>query len=208
MKHEETRPESRVDRKKEATKQKILAAAAELFRQRGFDLTTMELIADEADIAKGTLYSYYPVKEAILADYVQRSLQDQHASRSEQLRQLPDTRSRLTQLLTDLMERVQGQRELFEKYLAYSIQRVVSLRPLPGPGAKNEYGRLVIEIIERGQADGEIRTDLPREMLVDLFDFVLVEVAKPLYTAPDTFDVDASITQGVDLFIRAVRPGS
>ncbi len=62
MEPKETIRESRVERKKEETKQKIVSVAIALFQQKGFDDTAMEQIAEEVDIAKGTLYNYFPVK--------------------------------------------------------------------------------------------------------------------------------------------------
>ena len=65
----------RVARKKEDTRQKIISAAMSAFKMRGFDATTMEQIAADADIAKGTLYHYFPVKEAIIDEYMKRLFQ-------------------------------------------------------------------------------------------------------------------------------------
>lgn len=45
----------------------ILEAALELFRQNGFRRTSMEDIAEAADIAKGTLYLYFKSKEELFA---------------------------------------------------------------------------------------------------------------------------------------------
>lgn len=51
---------------KETTRRKILAAAEELFRAVGFDTTTTRDIAKAAQIATGTLFNYFPTKEAIV----------------------------------------------------------------------------------------------------------------------------------------------
>lgn len=52
---------------KKATKERIEAAALELFRTRGFEATTTRDIAKAAEIATGTLFNYFAVKEAIVA---------------------------------------------------------------------------------------------------------------------------------------------
>jgi AcrR family transcriptional regulator len=51
---------------KSATRRRILDAAVQLFRGRGFDATTTRDIADAAGIATGTLFNYFPTKEAIV----------------------------------------------------------------------------------------------------------------------------------------------
>src|ERR1700726_4348913 len=60
----------------EKTKAVILQTALELFRERGFEVTTMRDIAKAAKVATGAAYYYFPSKEAIVAAYydqVQRS---------------------------------------------------------------------------------------------------------------------------------------
>lgn len=51
---------------KEATRRKIVSAAHELFRTVGFEATTTRDIARAANIATGTLFNYFPTKEAIV----------------------------------------------------------------------------------------------------------------------------------------------
>jgi len=204
---EDTRPtsKSRVERRKEKTRRKIVTIAVELFREQGFEATAMEQIADEADIAKGTLYNYFPSKEAIITAYVQQSLEEQHADRITLLGEIPDTRARLTAILSDLMERVRLQSDIFEMYLAYRVRNVVSLRPDTSEPGKRAFGSLAFELIRLGQASGEIRTDLPLNMLVDFVEFVFVEVAKQFYVEPDDFDAGTAIEQGVNLFMSGVE---
>lgn len=196
---------SRLERRKERTRRQIITVAVQLFRQHGFDETTMEQIAETADIAKGTLYNYFPAKEAILSAHIQQAFEDRHADRVQKLRQLPDTRTRLTVILGELMKRVQSQADIFEVYLAYRVRQVVSLRPDMSEGVKSAFSSLAVELIQLGQASGELRSDLPLPMLVDFFEFVFVEVAKPFYADPDTYDASTSIAEGVSLFMHGAE---
>jgi AcrR family transcriptional regulator len=60
--------------KAEETRSRILAAALDLFRRRGFDQTTMREIANEAGVALGSAYYYFASKEAlVMAFYEQAS---------------------------------------------------------------------------------------------------------------------------------------
>ncbi len=52
---------------KAATKERILRAARGLFAEKGYDATTTRDIAVAAGIASGTLFNYFPTKEAVVA---------------------------------------------------------------------------------------------------------------------------------------------
>jgi AcrR family transcriptional regulator len=63
--------------KGEQTRQEIYNAALQLFREKGFELTTMRDIAAQANVALGSAYYYYPSKEAIIFAYYD-SVQAEH----------------------------------------------------------------------------------------------------------------------------------
>ncbi len=50
---------------KQQTRERILAAARKLFEEKGFEDTTTRDIAARAQIAAGTLFNYFPTKEAL-----------------------------------------------------------------------------------------------------------------------------------------------
>jgi len=59
--------------KAEATGQNILDAALDLFREEGFEQTTMRAIATRAAVATGAAYYYFPSKDAIVLAFYERS---------------------------------------------------------------------------------------------------------------------------------------
>lgn len=194
---------SRIERKKEETKQRIITTTINLFKEQGVDATTMEQIAREVDIAKGTLYNYFPVKEAIISEYIQRSFQEKNLERIMQFSEMPDTRSRMVLIMTTLIEGVQGQPEIFEKYLIYQIQNMLSIHR--DAGFKSGMKPLAQEIIALGQKAGEIRSDLPLDILVALFEFVFIEVAQEFYMKPETFNARETIDSCIDLFMNGAK---
>ena len=55
--------------KGEQTRRHIFETALQLFREKGFDATTMQQIAERADVVKSAAYYYFPSKEAIIQAY-------------------------------------------------------------------------------------------------------------------------------------------
>jgi AcrR family transcriptional regulator len=61
-------------------RERILDAAYRLFKKQGYQGTSIQQIADECDIAKGSIYSYYSSKQHLLIALLSRidnSIQDQ-----------------------------------------------------------------------------------------------------------------------------------
>ena len=195
---------SRFERKKEETKNRIIRVAMALFKKQGVVETTMEQIAKEVDIAKGTLYSYFPVKEAIISDYMKQAFKEKNKDRILQFRKLKDTRTRLLVLFTELIEGIGANREIFEKYIIYRMRNMVSFHQ--EQSQKSGLNLLVLEIIELGQKENEIRTDIPIHVLEDLLEFAFVEVAKQFIIESkqgnNVSDIHVTINQCIDIFIH------
>jgi AcrR family transcriptional regulator len=194
---------SRVERKKNETRQKIISVAMDLFKKQGVGATTMEQIAEEADIAKGTLYNYFPVKEAIIDEYIKQIFKERNAERIQKLQGMPDTRSRMVLILSLLMEGVQAQREIFERYFVYRIQNMISLHQ--DESMASGLYLLEREIITLGQKTADLRQDLPVDILGDLFEFVFIKVAQQFYRAPEKFNAQEAIDRYVDLFMNGAK---
>src|SRR5712692_8170595 len=63
----------------EETRRMILETALSLFREHGFEDTTIRDIAAEADLSLGAAYYYFPSKEAIVGAYYDY-VQEQHVA--------------------------------------------------------------------------------------------------------------------------------
>jgi AcrR family transcriptional regulator len=74
---------TRRERKKRETREKIFTSAIKLFKTHGFEATTIDMISEEADVARGTIFLHFTSKEAILANWGYERLHEIEERREE-----------------------------------------------------------------------------------------------------------------------------
>ncbi|SFD84803.1 transcriptional regulator, TetR family [Actinopolyspora alba] len=62
----------RRERHKQRAKQRLYECALELFAKQGYDNTTVDEIAEAADVARGTFFNYFPRKEDLVSWWGQK----------------------------------------------------------------------------------------------------------------------------------------
>jgi len=65
------------------TKRRLVAAAAELFAQKGYHATTVDEIARLAGVAKGTFFVHFATKDAVITELVRRQIRVARRARAE-----------------------------------------------------------------------------------------------------------------------------
>ncbi len=60
----------------ERRKEQILAAATRIFARRGYPATDLQVVADAIHAGKGTLYRYFPTKEALFLAAIERGIRN------------------------------------------------------------------------------------------------------------------------------------
>jgi AcrR family transcriptional regulator len=106
--------------KGEQTRTAIFETALELFRDRGFDNTTMQDIADAAGIAKSAAYYYFPSKEAIVTAYYDAIQTEQERRCAEVFANTTDLRIRLEAALMTKFDLAQNDRKLLGIIFRYA----------------------------------------------------------------------------------------
>lgn len=196
---------NRRERKKEAMRQKIIETALRLFRQSSVDEITMEKIAEEVDIAKGTLYNYFSSKESIIIEYVKKHMKKIEKDILNKLDELPNTEARLLAFFNHMFNDVIGDDDdIFRAILKHRFHHFYdALRnETTRSGAKD----IIRNIIVYGQEKGELRSDVPTDKLVSLMEFnVLVYFLSQLIQDPDYLFDGEQIKLNIELFINGAR---
>ena len=90
---------SRRELNKIQCRQRILKASRQLFSTKGYEETTMEDVADRAEVSKATLYNYFPGKDSLLLGIAEAELGQICQLIEGELSQVPSALERLRQVL-------------------------------------------------------------------------------------------------------------
>lgn len=148
----------------DAREEAIIDAVNHLLSEKGFDLMTMDDVADRVGIAKGSLYKHFSSKEKLAAAALTRLLK----ATLEELDQLPSDMSAVDQLkhilAWSLRLRLQGGVPHLPS-TSVSLQRSLMLNL--------EYMMVALRVNKRfhglaakARSDGALTTDVPDEVLV------------------------------------------
>ena len=198
---------SRRERKKQETKKIIIKIAMYLFRKQGFDATTMEQIAQEADIAKGTLYNYFPVKELIICEYWQDGVKEIKLQLLELIQLLPDTRSRLQKTFTkSATELFRTRQDIYKIYLSHWLRNLNNLSSQKF--MKSGFEDIFTMIIKLGHQKGDIRKDITVDLLVRQLEVAFLTTCVMWLADPKLYPLEENLERAVSLFVDGAGTGS
>ena len=147
---------SRRERKKEETRERIFKDAIRLFRERGFEKTTIDDITERADVAKGTFFNYFPRKESVLAYLSEKRLIAAEENVGALLADSESASEKLIGIYAHAASVYEEDRELSRFVLNELMMRAFG----PSEDAGMRWQALTLQIIERGRSTGELRRDL------------------------------------------------
>ena len=153
---------------KEATRQRVIGAARELFDTHGYEGTTIREIARHAGVAVGSVFTTFASKGEILSEVMAARLDPLYA---EIDRVMPHVRGstadRLRTLFAVHFEFEARHVRLFMSHIAAAYDWTLS--PAARPYGRNARLQNVIrEALERGQAEGDVRLDIDVQEVIDL----------------------------------------
>lgn len=166
--------QERKEREKEHRREEILDAAQKVFFEKGLQVSTMDEIAEAAELSKGTLYLYYKSKEDLYLAVMIRGME----TLCEMFERTIATGKSSLELLNDFGQTYYEFFRLHPNYFRMLhffqnpiFHKQVSEEMMEHCSRENQkIWKLVIGVIERGISEGMLRSDLaPGEMAVILW---------------------------------------
>lgn len=187
----------RRERKRAQTLNHLADTAFALFEAHGYDAVTMEQIAAAADVAKGTLYNHFPVKEALLVHRFHREFADGVAELRSQIEAAPHFGGRLAVVLAASARWCRAHRTYLMPYYRYRFTR---------DGERSGSEDAFAALIAVGQQSGEVRSDLPAAQLAVMLKQLYFGATWRWLHVPG-LDLDVEFSAIIDLFMNGAAAG-
>lgn len=148
--------------------QRIIGAAQEEFLQHGFEGARVANIARRAAMAEGTIYLYFKNKNALLLAVVESFYQRLTAGASEGVAALDSTQARLEFLVHHHLECCIREWGIIEQ-VAAAYRAIGDYRGSQYIKFNRTYVAIFDAVIREGVSRGDIRDDVPLQVMRDLF---------------------------------------
>jgi AcrR family transcriptional regulator len=193
------------EEKKRRQREAIVQAAAELFRERGFDETRVQDIVDRLAISEATFFNYFPTKDGLLHELAAASVTLYTAMVDYELGQDQSVPSRVRELMRALALSAVHDPEL--QTLLYTRSDLFRASGALKDSELHLYDRLA-ELFRAGQRRREIRRDIDplqlAEMLTGVQHLVITNWLTGWWGGHD--DLPTRLDSAIELFLVGCRP--
>lgn len=186
------------------TRRAIAEAVVHILAREGIERLTMERVAQEAGVAKGTLYSYFHDKQDLLDAAVGMTLEPMRQELAEVLDGPLSPEEKLTELIRRHLGFFDRERDTL-RVLVFERQKTFRVRDKARQTRYRQFVERTARLIEQGIADGTFRPVDPMKVAGMLIDANISLVSDRLF-GDDTAPLEDDVALVSNLFLRGLSP--
>jgi AcrR family transcriptional regulator len=196
-------PIGRRERRKLEVRARIYSAARELFSKHGFEATTVDEIAETADVAPATFFNHFQSKQALLGLMTGEVVEHLHAMTVESLVGEGSSVGRLRAFVERAAEDISASRGVARETLL-EFMRLDATPEGPHPYLARLFEPFV-NLIAEGQRAGEIRADREAAFLSQMAIGMMNSAITNWLANPD-YPVEEGLVDAMEFALETLRP--
>ena len=186
------------EHKKLMYRQKILNAASLLFEQQGFSDTSIADIMKAANLGVGTFYNYFESKEELLLGLL-KNLAEKLDSAVEEGKSANLSSIQLLELACKVLSKLLAENRFVLPLFLSASEHSDKPELLPTRKYTPTFKPIFEIIIAQGQKNGEIRTDVPEDLIAEMF--------HSIYQGASFSKLDIPFRENIELKVRLLIDG-
>lgn len=189
----------------EETRERILAAAEECFARYGYDATGVAEICERAGVSKGAFFHYFPTKQAVFLELLERWLTGLERQ-LEALRlgapTVPEALFRMADMALQVIEMARERLVIFLEFMNQAIRDPRVWQAVITPYRR--YREFFARMIEVGIAEGSLRPVNPETFANALLSLALGLLVQAVMD-PNGADWSATLRQSLQTFLGSIQ---
>ena len=186
------------EQKKLMYRQKILNAASSLFERKSFSDTSIADIMKAANLGVGTFYNYFESKEELLLTLL-KNLAEKLDSAVEEGKASNLSSIQLLELACKVLSKLLAENRFVLPLFLSASEHSDKPEMLPTRKYTPTFKPTFEIIIKQGQANGEIRTDVPADLIAEMF--------HSIYQAASFSKLNIPFRENIELKVRLLIDG-
>ncbi len=160
----------RKEKERQARRTRILNAGVRVFARYGYHQASMDLIAEEAELGKSTLYYYYKSKESLLLGILTQGIKEFFEQLEKTFSLQNDPLEKLSITIDESVAFFERHPDYFKLYMYLNVHPSFrkkifrQIHPL-----LTQKIAMIGQVFQEGQKQGCIRDDIPANQLLSLF---------------------------------------
>ena len=192
--------------KRERTKTKIFKTAVDLFLEKGYDNTTVQEITERAEVAKGTFFSHFPTKDAILTYLGEQRIELLKDNMVKDLQDISNAKMQILKLF-DFMAEANEKDKKITQLISFEIMKKLNSDEIAHESENQLELQGILEgILNKGQQKGEFKKDFSpshvADILIGIYFFTLLKWLKddnPISLAKEYSDRVSIVLGGISV---------
>ena len=196
------KPISRRERRGIETRERIFRAALRLFAERGFMATTIDSIAQEADIGKSTFFNYFDNKESILLQFREMQMGKVQAFVMKNMKSEEPLTSLIYKLTLTMTEEQRKSPSLFSSLMSAAFSNEETRKRLSEGLIK--IREALSELIKIRQKVGDIRSDIPAHEIAYSLQRVIFG-SMLLWSISQSGTLEKQLSNMINMFVNSIK---
>jgi AcrR family transcriptional regulator len=192
------------ERKKLQTRSAIINRAVELFNTQGFYNTSIDDIADAADVSRGTFFNYFGYKEAVIVEFGRDLMINLTAQVEEQIKQEVSAERIIFRIWLEVRSLLEEHGEavvvLSHELLNPDVERAVRA------AQAFTLAELVAKVAKAGQQAGRFRSTLDAGQFGQLVANLIIVSVATQYRTNDMEAADGYMRQSLNVIFHGAMP--
>ena len=192
------------ERKKLQTRSAIINRAVELFNSQGFYNTSIDDIADAADVSRGTFFNYFGYKEAVIVEFGRDLMINLTTQVEEQIKENVSAERIIYRIWLDVRSLLEEHGEaivvLSHELLNPEVERAIRA------AQAFALAELIAKIATNGQRAGHFRSSLDAGHFGQLVANLIVVSVATQYRTNDLEAADGYMRQSLNVIFHGAMP--